>query len=80
MTNKIKKHLSQSDDILQDIIHKIDLPKIESTQNVFHDLMSCIIEQQIHYRSTKKIFQKTMDVSNFETLERDGFKNNVGAA
>ncbi len=83
MTSKIKKQLALNDEILEDIINKIDLPKIENTQNVFHDLMSCIIEQQIHYRSTKNIFQKRMEaanleiltVENFEKLEKDGFKN-----
>ncbi len=77
------KHLVKQDEILRDITKKIPVPKIESTENVFHDLMSCIIEQQIHYRSTKKTFQKIMDaaslneltVQNFSELEEKGFGN-----
>lgn len=83
MEEQIKKHLAKQDDILKDISKKIPAPDIVSTQNVFHDLMSCIIEQQIHYRSTKKTFQKIMDaaslevltIENFAQLEEKGFGN-----
>lgn len=83
MEPSILNHISQNDETLQGIISKIPFPVIESTDNVFHDLMSCIIEQQIHYRSTKKTFQKIMNlasldfltIENFQTLEEKGFKN-----
>lgn len=83
MSKKIKGHLSSTDVILKDIILQIPFPKIKSTQNVFHDLMSCIIEQQIHYRSTKKVFQKRMEaagmeeltIDTFSSFEEEGFKN-----
>jgi len=39
----------------------LDLPPLASTGDVFHDLMSCVVEQQIHYRSTKKIFAKALE-------------------
>lgn len=79
----IRDFLSQQDAVLSDITSHIPFPQIESTQQVFHDLMSCIIEQQIHYRSTKKIFQKIMDASgleiltveNFAALEEHGLRN-----
>ena len=48
-------------------------PNIKSTQNVFHDLMSCILEQQIHYRSTKNVFQKMLDKSGLTLLTPDNF-------
>lgn len=69
MINKIAiKHLSEVDPILSNIISSIELPEILSTHNVFHDLISCIIEQQIHYRSSKKIFHKMLLTSNLEIL------------
>ena len=45
--------------------------------------MSCILEQQIHYRSTKRIFQKMLEradlqiltLKNFEQFEQKGFAN-----
>jgi DNA-3-methyladenine glycosylase II len=52
--------LSKTDPVLEKLILQIPKPSIESTKNVFHDLMSCIIEQQIHYRSTKKIVAKAL--------------------
>lgn len=51
----------------------VPLPPIVSTQHVFHDLMSCIIEQQIHYRSTKNIFQKMLLAAGLEILTPDNF-------
>ncbi|MEM6967509.1 MAG: hypothetical protein AAF573_22285, partial [Bacteroidota bacterium] len=75
MNKKIKDHLASSDAILKDIILQIPFPDIKSTQNVFHDLMSCIIEQQIHYRSTKRIFQKRIEAAGMEELTIDNFSS-----
>jgi DNA-3-methyladenine glycosylase II len=66
--NKVETILSSSDKVLEEIIHKIDEPKIDSSNNVFNDLLSCVIEQQIHYRSTKRVFQKMLTLSNLEQL------------
>jgi len=60
--------ISNVDAILSTIVNSIELPKIDTTNNVFHDLVSCICEQQIHYRSTKKIFQKMLETSEIEFL------------
>lgn len=76
----IKQFLAQTDQVLQKIIDQIPEPAIVSTQEVFNDLMSCILEQQIHYRSTKKTFQKMLEASaldkltlaNFHTFEEKG--------
>ena len=68
-----KNHLKKVDPVLKEIITTIPFPQIESTKNVFHDLMSCVLEQQIHYRSTKKVFQKMLDKSNLEILHPDNF-------
>ena len=62
-----------SDKVLEKIICEIPKPEIKSTNNVFHDLISCILEQQIHYRSTKNIFQKMLNASGLERLTPDNF-------
>lgn len=75
--------MTEQDEVLNKIIQTIPLPPQESTNNVFHDLLSCIIEQQIHYRSTKKTFQKLLaqtgldelTTANFPILEEKGLKN-----
>lgn len=61
------------DPILQKIIGQIEQPFIRSTNAVFHDLMSCIIEQQIHYRSSKRIFAKALERAGIERLTPDNF-------
>lgn len=80
MHQEVQTLLSVEDPILHKVIHTVHTPIVVSTNNVFHDLMSCLIEQQIHYRSTKKIFAKLLakadvqqlTVSNFELLEERG--------
>ena len=46
---------------------------IKSSGNVFNDLLSCVIEQQIHYRSSKKIFQKALDRAGLKEVTIDKF-------
>lgn len=72
MESKIN-HLERVDDTLAGIIHSIQLPPVHSTHNVFNDLMSCIIEQQIHYRSTKKTFQKQLAKAGMTHLRIEDF-------
>jgi DNA-3-methyladenine glycosylase II len=74
MVLNVKKILAESDPVLGKIINTIPEPQIKSTNEVFHDLMSCIIEQQIHYRSTKKIFQKMLDTASLKILTIDNFR------
>ncbi len=72
-----------ADEVLKEVIKTVALPSTVSTQNVFHDLVSCVLEQQIHYRSTKNIFQKILTAAdlavltpdNFAELEEKGFGN-----
>ena len=63
-----------SDSVLQNIVLQVELPNIESTNDVFHDLISCIIEQQIHYRSSKRIFAKALERSGISRLSTDNFQ------
>jgi DNA-3-methyladenine glycosylase II len=81
--NAIKKHLSDADPVLAKIIAEVPYPSIELSGSVFHDLMSVVIEQQIHYRSTKKTFERLLNQveiseltpDNFHLLEEIGFGN-----
>jgi DNA-3-methyladenine glycosylase II len=65
--------LSTNDAVLKNIIQTIPMPVVESTCDVFHDLMSCILEQQIHYRSSKKIFAKMLEKAALSHLTLDNF-------
>lgn len=65
--------LFPNDPVVQVLSEQLDLPPLASTGDVFHDLMSCIVEQQIHYRSTKKIFAKALERAGLERLTLDNF-------
>ena len=73
MKLKQRKILAKTDPVLETIIARINEPVIISTKNIFHDLLSCIIEQQIHYRSTKKIFAKALDKAGIQQLNLENF-------
>ena len=73
MANTLRT-LAKLDPILANIIAQIPEPIIESTNDVFHDLISCVLEQQIHYRSTKKTFQKMLQLADIERLTIDNFE------
>jgi DNA-3-methyladenine glycosylase II len=65
--------LAKADPILEMIILQVPQPLVNTTNDVFHDAMSCILEQQIHYRSTKKIFAKALERANIEILTMENF-------
>lgn len=71
MNDEIRNHLTAGDEVLGKLIQELDLPEIASTEHVFHDLMSCTIEQQIHYRSSKKTFAKLLEKASLELLTLD---------
>jgi DNA-3-methyladenine glycosylase II len=73
MVEKAKQILISSDAVFANIIATIPTPETFSTNDVFHDLMSCIIEQQIHYRSTKQIFQKMLQKASLDILSLENF-------
>jgi DNA-3-methyladenine glycosylase II len=76
MTNATQ-FLSNSDPILKNIIAQIPVEtlrcNVSTTGDVFHDMLSCIIEQQIHYRSTKNIFKKALERAGIEHVTLDNF-------
>ncbi len=72
---KLDSKLVLTDPILKKIMLDLPKPSIISTNNVFHDLMSCIIEQQIHYRSTKKIFEKMLNLANLKILSPENYQH-----
>lgn len=73
MSSQSKQHLIKADEKLAHIISLIPEPLVESTGDVFFDLMSCILEQQIHYRSTKKIFAKMLQRAEIDRLTLQNF-------
>lgn len=73
MEEKEIQRLFEGDDVLTEIVTQIPFLSVESTQNVFHDLMSCVIEQQIHYRSTKNTFRKLLETAALDLLEPHNF-------
>jgi len=73
MQKQVIQHLSSQDEVLHSIIKEVDWPEVNSTHNVFHDLLSCVIEQQIHYRSTKKTFAKLLAKASLRDLTPDNF-------
>lgn len=73
MNAQIQQQLAEKDEVLKNIISQMPYEHIESTHAVFHDLMSCIIEQQIHYRSSKKIFQKVLERAGIEQVTTENF-------
>lgn len=69
----VQSHFSTNDDVLRHIIPQLHIEKVASTENVFHDLVSCVIEQQIHYRSTKGTFQRLLEQANLDQLLPSNF-------
>ncbi len=69
----IIKHLASRDEVLKSIIDQLEYLPVPSTGHLFHDLMSCVIEQQIHYRSTKKLFEKLLTTAKITLLTPENF-------
>ncbi|MEM1325094.1 MAG: hypothetical protein AAGI23_04020 [Bacteroidota bacterium] len=67
------QHLLQVDPVLAQLIPTTTPFAFESTQNVFHDLVGCIIEQQIHYRSKRNLYSKRLERADIELLTPDLF-------
>ncbi len=72
---EINEFLSEKDEILAQIIDRVKIQEIESTNNIFHDLVGYVIEQQIHYRSKKKMYQKMLEKSEIEFLTLENFEH-----
>ncbi|MEN9303703.1 MAG: hypothetical protein RL264_2132 [Bacteroidota bacterium] len=73
MTHFSTQLLKIEDPILKKVMDEVKLPVFLSTENVFHDVIGCIIEQQIHYRSTKKIFHRLLEKSEIKELHLENF-------
>ena len=54
--------LARQDPVLNRIIDETELPALLSTDDVFFDLVSCIMDQQIHYRSKGAYLNKLNDL------------------
>lgn len=73
MPSNARSLLQRADPVLAQVIQLVPQPEVQSSGNVFMDLMSCIIEQQIHYRSTKKTFAKLLALANLNQLSPANF-------
>ncbi len=68
-----KTSIFSGDPDLQNLVRQLPQPDWISTNQVFHDLISCVVEQQIHYRSTKRIFAKALERAGIVELTLDNF-------
>jgi DNA-3-methyladenine glycosylase II len=68
MARTVSQTLPAADPALGRIIARLPKPRLTNTHDLFFDLMSCVLEQQIHYRSTKHTFQKLLDRAGLTTL------------
>jgi DNA-3-methyladenine glycosylase II len=74
MPSEAQAFLRAQDPVLAKIIDTIPEPVIDSSGDVFLDLMSCILEQQIHYRSSKKTFEKMLAKASLHVLNPENFE------
>ncbi len=66
--------LAAADPALARVVAGTPLPVLEPTGSVFHDLMSCVVEQQIHYRSTKGTFGRALAAAGLTRVAPDTFE------
>lgn len=64
MSDQILYLMSSGDTILSSIINTIPKPIIKSSNDIFFDLVSCIAEQQIHYRGKGTLMKKLFTLLN----------------
>lgn len=57
-TAEVLQQLTARDLHLKRIVAQTELSPIQSTQDVFYDLVSCIVDQQIHYSPKQRQFNK----------------------
>jgi len=72
--SEIKATLSAKDPVLATIIDQVDFPQVSGSGDVFSDLMGCVIEQQIIYRSTKRTFQKMLERADLASLTLENWE------
>ena len=74
MQKEIISYLVKHDPVMKQVTEDVVWPEIASTQNVFYDLIGCVIEQQIHYRSSRKVFAKLLAKASLKELSPDNFE------
>lgn len=65
--------LASADEVMAVLIEDLPYPLIESSGNLYHDLIGYVIEQQIHYRSTRNTFGKLLAKAGLTELTPEGF-------
>jgi len=48
------QYLRQSDPVLARLMDSVPAPVYDSSGDVYYDLLSCVVDQQIHYRANRK--------------------------
>ena len=43
------EHLRQSDPAIRAVVDRMEVPRLESTGNVYEDALSCVLDMRIHY-------------------------------
>ena len=66
VTPAVIKTLTDKDTVMVEIVDQMDLPFLQSSGDVFYDLSSCILDQQIHYRSKGTYMKKFLELSDGE--------------
>lgn len=55
--------LRRQDPVLKQVIDSVTLPDFDSSGDVYYDLLSCVADQQIHYRvRTRQAFARLLDL------------------
>lgn len=81
MNVAIISHLTTHDPVLADLIPRVTLPETEPSLGVYHDLVSCIVDQQIPARTRGTYMKKLVgllggklpDGNNVYTLQEDAW-------
>ncbi|MEM6770475.1 MAG: hypothetical protein AAF597_07840 [Bacteroidota bacterium] len=76
---KPSEHLSKQDPVLGRIIGQVELPDLPSSRGVYHDLVSCIVDQTVPSRSRGVYMRKLVgllggdqpDPNNIYTIQED---------
>ncbi|WP_299335738.1 hypothetical protein [uncultured Psychroserpens sp.] len=72
ITSDIINYLYETDTKLQQVIFDIDaIPKLESPNSIFEDLVSCILDMQIRYRGKAIRFKRLKELLNEQVVTHE---------
>jgi DNA-3-methyladenine glycosylase II len=62
MNNASTEYLCSRDARLQEVIENVPELRVETSDDVFYDVLSCVIGQQIHYRRITPVFARFLEL------------------